>query len=308
MATADRTPGACGSLISSNFKHKIRYAMSRSGFFLRTLAKYATLQSADCPHCGSMQTKVMQWKNGIWQLRRCRVCSLSFRFPKDHTHENLRFYQSSYIQDNVTDLPCEAEIPHHIATQFKDVGRDLTIHLETIRAITPGGSILDYGCSWGYAAYQFQQAGYEASGFEISRPRVEYGRRVLSLNLTNDLTTLPTNAFDAIYSSHVLEHIPQPKNALLDFQRLLKPGGRLFLYVPNCAGDEARRLGVKWGQMINEKHVLALTAEFFHRNLPRYGFSVAFSSSPYRRSPRAYEDEPDLSGEELLVVGTLRSA
>jgi hypothetical protein len=93
---------------------------------------------------------------------------------------------------------------------------------------------------------------------------------------------------------------------LATFQRLLKPGGKLFLYVPNCSGEQAKRLGVKWGQMINEKHVLALTAEFFHENLPRHGFSTEFSSSPYGQPPQPYERDRVPSGEELLVVGTLQ--
>jgi 2-polyprenyl-3-methyl-5-hydroxy-6-metoxy-1,4-benzoquinol methylase len=280
--------------------------MSKPQFLLKTLFKYATLQSASCPYCNCGQTTIVQWKNKIWQLRRCAECSLSFRFPKDNPGESTGFYQEKYQQDNVTDLPPEEDIPLHIRERFKSVGRDLTTHLETIRAIVPGGRVLDYGCSWGYGVYQFCQAGYQATGFEISRPRVEYGRRTLKVNLTSDIDALPSNEFDAIYSAHVLEHIPDPRTPLMAFQRLLKPGGKLFLYVPNCSGDLARQLGVNWGQMINEKHVLALTAEFFNRNLPKHGFSTEYSSSPYQTPPQPYEKDWDPAGDELLVVGTMQ--
>lgn len=280
--------------------------MSKHQFLLKTLVKYATLQSTGCPYCNCRRTSILQWKNRIWQLRQCDECSLNFRYPKDGPRENLGFYQKDYQQENVTDLPREEDMPFHISDHFKSVGRDLTTHLKTIREIVPNGPILDYGCSWGYGVYQLSQAGYQATGFEISRPRVEYGRRALKVNLTSDLATLPGKGFNAIYSAHVLEHIPDPKSSLVAFQRLLKPGGKLFLYVPNCSGDNAKRLGVKWGQMINEKHVLALTAEFFHRNLPKHGFSTEFSSSPYQEPPRPLEKDWDPSGEELLVVGTLR--
>lgn len=281
--------------------------MSKSQFLLKTFLKYATLQSASCPYCNSDRTTIVQWKNRIWQLRRCAECSLNFRFPKDNPAESVGFYQENYQQDNVTDLPREMDIPQHILERFKSVGRDLTTHLETIQAMVPAGSVLDYGCSWGYGVYQFCQAGYQATGFEISRPRVEYGRRTLQVNLTSDIDSLPSKGFDAIYSAHVLEHVPDPKTPLMAFQRLLKPGGKLFLYVPNCSGDQAQRLGVRWGQMINEKHVLALTAEFFHQNLPKHGFSTEFSSSPYEKAPQAFQKDWDSSGEELLVVGTLQS-
>jgi 2-polyprenyl-3-methyl-5-hydroxy-6-metoxy-1,4-benzoquinol methylase len=280
--------------------------MSKYQFLLKTFVKYATFQSTGCPYCNGERTRIVQWKNGLWQLRRCDDCSLNFRFPKDDPGESLGFYQKKYQQDNVTDLPREEDINFHISDHFKSVGRDLTTHLKTIRGMVPTGSVLDYGCSWGYGVYQFDQAGYQATGFEISRPRVEYGKRMLNANLTSEIDTLPSNAFNAIYSAHVLEHIPEPKTTLATFSRLLKPGGKLFLYVPNCSGDQARRLGVKWGQMINEKHVLALTPEFFHRNLPKHGFSTEFSSSPYRHPPGPFDKDWDPSGEELLVIGTLQ--
>ena len=281
--------------------------MSKSQFLLKTLVKYATLQPAKCPYCECDRTSIVQWKNRIWQLRRCAQCSLNFRFPKDDPEENVSFYQNKYRQENVTDLPREEDIAFHISDRFRSVGRDLTTHLRTIRAMVPAGSVLDYGCSWGYCVYQLSKAGYDATGFEISRPRVEYGRRTLNVNLTSDSDSLPSRGFDAIYSSHVLEHIPTPKPTLMAFQRLLKPGGKLFLYVPNCSGEQAKRLGVRWGPMINEKHVLALTAEFFNKNLPGHGFSTEFSSSPYEKAPQAFEKDWDSSGEELLVVGTLQS-
>ncbi len=259
--------------------------MNQATFALKCLWK-SLIQKSNCPYCGSADTRLIERKHTVLQLRRCRVCRLWFRFPKDDASENKAFYQQGYQESTVTDLPAMADIPSHIVNRFAGVGRDLTEHLRTIKAFAPEGKLLDYGSSWGYCVYQFREAGYIAQGFEISRVRVEYGRKVLNVDLTTDSASLPDALFDVIYSAHCLEHIPNPDLPMREFQRLLKPGGHLFIYVPNCGGDEAERLGVGWGPMIGEKHVLALTAGFFHANLPRYGFELLFASSPYTAYPK----------------------
>jgi len=45
------------------------------------------------------------------------------------------------------------------------------------------------------------------------------------------------NTFDVVYASHVLEHIPwfQTHQVLIEWQRILKPGGALEIWVPDAA-------------------------------------------------------------------------
>jgi ubiquinone/menaquinone biosynthesis C-methylase UbiE len=43
---------------------------------------------------------------------------------------------------------------------------------------------------------------------------------------------MPDSSFDFIFSSHVLEHIPNKRKSLAEVERLLKPGGIFFCVVP----------------------------------------------------------------------------
>lgn len=54
------------------------------------------------------------------------------------------------------------------------------------------------------------------------------------IDLVCDITAIPEPdaAFDAILCTEVLEHVPDPTNALDEFARLLKPGGTLILTAP----------------------------------------------------------------------------
>jgi SAM-dependent methyltransferase len=46
------------------------------------------------------------------------------------------------------------------------------------------------------------------------------------------LASLPNNQFDFVYSSHCLEHVDDPADALKNWWRVVKQGGYLILYLP----------------------------------------------------------------------------
>lgn len=49
----------------------------------------------------------------------------------------------------------------------------------------------------------------------------------------NFITKYVNDLFDFVYSSHCLEHMHDPKNALIEWWKLVKPGGYLILIVPD---------------------------------------------------------------------------
>ena len=74
-----------------------------------------------------------------------------------------------------------------------------------------------------------------------------------TLNITGSPTYLadagkrlriPSNTFDLIYASHVLEHIPWFNTAptLKEWVRILKPGGTMEIWVPNAQSIAAALL------------------------------------------------------------------
>ena len=55
-----------------------------------------------------------------------------------------------------------------------------------------------------------------------------------NLDIVSDITSIPVsdNTFDVIMCIEVFEHLPNPIDALVELNRVLKPGGKLILTAP----------------------------------------------------------------------------
>lgn len=96
--------------------------------------------------------------------------------------------------------------------------------------LSSGPILLDAGA--GKCPYKpfFPQANYIAVDI--------FKKKNSKLDLIATLDTLPfqSNSVDAILCTQVLEHVKQPQKVLLEFLRVLKAGGSLFLTVPQGWG------------------------------------------------------------------------
>ena len=99
------------------------------------------------------------------------------------------------------------------------------------------GRLLDIGCGEGYfgAAVKSALPGCETWGVEANEVAAAgaASRNDRVLQGLVDSVDLPDAHFDVVTMNDVLEHIPYSEPVLAKVRRLLKPGGRLVLSVPN---------------------------------------------------------------------------
>jgi len=240
---------------------------------------------------------------------RCAECRLIFRYPFDDVESSRRYYQKSYKSGFVTGIP-ERLLDSYLEKNFAGSPLDLSSKIHVLRAVCPQGRVLDYGCSWGYTVWQLRKAGYEAVGFEVSKPRAEFGCRRLGVPILDDFRALRSpelqGAFDVVFTNHVVEHLTDIRNTFDLFAELLRSGGCVFHILPNFEGRTARA-GAFW-QWIGRDHPVAPTAEFFVRVLPRHGMGkIVVGSSPFDDGVasllrKGMWDLLPQDGDELLVI------
>lgn len=109
------------------------------------------------------------------------------------------------------------------------------------------GRLLENGCGVGmYVQHLAPHAGF-VTGIEFDLPRaVEAGQRASQIaNAAGENLPFPDQTFDAILSHEVLEHVQDDQRAVQEMLRVLRPGGRIILFVPN-RGYPFETHGIYW--------------------------------------------------------------
>lgn len=109
-----------------------------------------------------------------------------------------------------------------------------------------GKKCLDAGCGGGRYVVALSKLGAdEVVGIDISAEAVAAANARLSVRGINHARVLqasildipfPEHSFDYVVSSGVIHHTPDPKKGFLELDRVLKPGGKLFLSVYGTGG------------------------------------------------------------------------
>jgi 2-polyprenyl-3-methyl-5-hydroxy-6-metoxy-1,4-benzoquinol methylase len=103
--------------------------------------------------------------------------------------------------------------------------------------VPPGARVLDVGSGYGTLLSALAQRGYRMLGLELSSVRTAVSRQLNGVRvIEGDVYRLPAagGPFDAITFIHVLEHLTRPVEALRALRERLRPGGLLFVEVPNA--------------------------------------------------------------------------
>ncbi|MGH9424736.1 MAG: class I SAM-dependent methyltransferase [Terriglobia bacterium] len=222
-----------------------------------------------CIACGADQSGATRLDEENLSLRTCPTCGTSETFPKpDLATLEAQYSAASYGPGNVKFVPAVEALVARITRK-----RAACVH-----ALMGGqGRILEIGCGRGLLLRDLAQLGHECYGIERSALAARRATQTEELRVyTQPLEDchFPGQYFDAVIVWHVLEHLDHPQGTLALISRVLKPGGLLYLEVPNLSSLQSCSTGKNWFHLDLEHHLYHFTMNGLHGLLLSTGFRV----------------------------------
>jgi SAM-dependent methyltransferase len=204
---------------------------------------------------------------------RCGKCGLVRLDPAPALSELSAYYPSDYWFSPDQDAAGRLEEAYR-----RLVLRDHVQFVEgALRAATEQGPLLDAGCGGGLFLGMMRERGHQVLGLEISPQAAGIAWRRQKVPAVCGLLTdapLPDGSCAVLTMFHVLEHLENPRAYLRAAHRLLAPGGRLVVQVPNAASWQFHLFGEKWNGLDVPRHLIDFRASDLVLLLESCGFEV----------------------------------
>jgi len=173
---------------------------------------------------------------GTQILVKCRECGMVFESPRYDAETIIHGYMAS------SEASHDSQYHMRVKSFYKALCK------QSKRIPPPGAKILDIGTAGGAFLDAAAQYGYTAYGLEPSADLVERGKlRGLKIEQgTIESNNFETGTFDMVCLWDVIEHLPNPKAALVEIKKLLKPDGILLINFPDIGTTQAKLAGKKF--------------------------------------------------------------
>ncbi|GEM53253.1 methyltransferase [Empedobacter brevis NBRC 14943 = ATCC 43319] len=164
-----------------------------------------------------------------------------------------------------------------IFERFYQMAKQINLNnkLELIDQIAKGKKVLDYGCGVGDFLEHLQKNGYDVLGMEPNNSAKKIAQSKIGTEKVTS-TELEQNdqKFDIITLWHVLEHIPNLNEIIIQLKNHLTEDGRLIIAVPNHKSYDAAYYGKYWAAYDVPRHLWHFSATSMNKLFNNFGMKI----------------------------------
>jgi 2-polyprenyl-3-methyl-5-hydroxy-6-metoxy-1,4-benzoquinol methylase len=206
-----------------------------------------------CDLCGADSSVRILEKEGAY-YDRCNQCGFIYANPRS----------TDFASDNSDAFEDANQLEKYIIRSYgKKIQRVYRRALRHFQPYRVTNRVLEIGSNIGGFLFQARQRGWEPVGIEPVEKCAEYGRQKYDLNIiasTLENAALPSDSFDAVYSTAVFEHLASPSRVLQEVYRVLRPGGVVQIHTVNYDSYTQRIVDASdWDQLSPRIHLSLFT-------------------------------------------------
>lgn len=219
-----------------------------------------------CNLCLSNNHKTLL-RSAAFLFVKCSSCGLIYQNPQPLFADLKKRYTTDYFKYEFNN---EENFFGLMKLGLKDIGMD------RLKPENGRGWFLDIGCATGRLMEDMRGRGWQVQGVDLCRESAEYGwkkRKVRIFAGTLEQAAFKSGSFNIIHSSHLIEHVPDPRSFIREIKRILLPGGQAIITTPNISGFQARLFRKKWRSAIGD-HLTLFSVSTLKRLLREEGFKV----------------------------------
>jgi 2-polyprenyl-3-methyl-5-hydroxy-6-metoxy-1,4-benzoquinol methylase len=227
-----------------------------------------TVTAASAPYCRACHTSLdpavsRGSKNGF-NLLPCPSCGTVTVHPFPSLDDIIKFYQS-YKGSAVYKPKEEKKI------------RRASRRIKRLLSYTAGRRFLDVGCNIGYTVKAALNLGLDARGIDMDAAAVQtanetYGPRFEALSIESYAAL--GHKVDILYTSEVIEHVPDPDSFMTAVHSLLDDNGVLYMTMPDGGHWNIPRDFASWRMVTPPSHIIYFTRKGIRHLLEKHGFKI----------------------------------
>jgi SAM-dependent methyltransferase len=206
-----------------------------------------------CLLCGSALERILSGLSdtrfgtpGSYEIRRCGHCGFEQTWPVPSLADLKKLYEAQYNFGGETGTFYtrlrEWFLMSPLYRLWIRLDGDISFHSRS-----GSGRLIDIGCNEGRGLRIYANNGFQVEGLELNETAAAVARRIGFDVHTCLLDKFrPTAAYDVAVLSNVLEHSLNPRQMLLDINRILASGGRVWISCPNSRSFLRTVFGRSW--------------------------------------------------------------
>jgi 2-polyprenyl-3-methyl-5-hydroxy-6-metoxy-1,4-benzoquinol methylase len=232
------------------------------------------LENVNCNYCGLDNSSLLYIKDGF-NIVKCNNCNLVYVNPRLTSKAINDLYDDNYFKGGGFDPSVQYEKEFLEKKDTIDLNDWDISTLKQMTGETSNINLLDIGSGMGLFIYKAQKKGFNVKGLELSEFAVNFAKSKGLEAENNSIynTKLPDNFFHVISMKEVIEHLPDPKNALSIIYKSLKPNGVLFITTGNFNCPERKIKGANWFYFMPMGHIYIFEPITIKNFLKQAGFS-----------------------------------